>query len=97
MHAPLNGPRQLLTRGSAWLGEAARQATRLPAGHPEAFIEAFANIYRGVAADVRAREAGLPPLAPGRYATVEDGARGVRFIEATVASARSEQKWTPFA
>ncbi|HEX5683263.1 MAG TPA: Gfo/Idh/MocA family oxidoreductase [Ideonella sp.] len=97
VHAPLNGPRQLLTRGSPWLGPSARQATRLPAGHPEAFIEAFANVYRGVAADVRAREAGQLPTAPGRYATVEDGARGVRFIEATVASARSTQKWTAFA
>ena len=97
IHAPLNAPRQLLTRGSPWLGTAARQATRLPAGHPEAFIEAFANIYRGIAADVRARESGQLPTVPGRYATVADGARGVRFIEATVASARSEQKWTAFA
>jgi len=97
VHAPLNGPRQLLTRGSPWLGTAARQATRLPAGHPEAFVEAFANVYRGIAADVRARESGQPPAAPGRYATVEDGARGVRFIEATVASSRSAQKWTAFA
>jgi len=97
IHGPLNGPRQLLTRGSPWLGTAARQATRLPAGHPEAFIEAFANIYRGIAADVRARESGQLPTVPGRYATVADGARGVRFIEATVASARSEQKWTAFA
>lgn len=95
VHAPLNGPRQLLTRGSPWLGTAAHQATRLPAGHPEAFIEAFANVYRGIAADVRARESGQLPTAPGRYATVEDGALGVRFIEATVASSRSEQKWTP--
>lgn len=95
VHAPLNGPRQILTRGSPWLAKSAAFGTRLPAGHPEAFIEAFANVYRGFAADIREREAGQSLSAPnGRYATVEEGARGVRFIEATVASARSAQKWT---
>lgn len=97
VHAPLNGPRQLLTRGSPWLGDAARQGTRLPAGHPEAFIEAFANVYRAFAADVRVRDAGQSLVPGGGYATVEEGARGVRFIEATVASARSVQKWTAFS
>jgi hypothetical protein len=86
-----------LTRGAPWLCEAARRASRLPAGHPEGFIEAFANIYAGVAADIRARLAGQPadPLAAD-YPRVEDGARGVRFIERTVASAKSELKWTPW-
>jgi predicted dehydrogenase len=97
IHAPLNGPRQLLTRGSPWLGDAARQGTRLPAGHPEAFIEAFANVYRAFAADVRARDAGRSLVPGGGYATVEEGARGVRFIEATVASSRSDRKWTAFS
>ena len=95
VHTPLDAPPRVLTRGSPGLGEAARRASRLPAGHPEGFIEAFANIYRGIAADVRARREGLATPPYGDYATVEDGARGVRFIEATVASARSERKWTP--
>lgn len=95
VHAPLDGPRRILTRGSPGLGEAARHASRLPAGHPEGFIEAFANIYRGIAADIRARHDGRAATAHDDYATVEDGARGVRFIEATVASARSDRKWTP--
>lgn len=98
VHSPIDGPRRILTRGSPWLSEAARLATRLPTGHPEAFIEAFANIYLGVAAHIRALQAGTAPdplLAD--YPRLADGARGVRFIEKTVASAASSAKWTPFA
>lgn len=95
IHSPVDGPRRILTRGSPWLSPAALRAGRIPAGHPEAFIEAFANIYLGVAADIRARQAGTvaDPL-HADYPRVEDGARGVRFIERVVASAISEQKWT---
>jgi predicted dehydrogenase len=96
--APLDGPRQVLTRGSAWLSEAAQRATRLPSGHPEAFIEAFANVYVGVAEAIAAKQAGQAPAAhTAIYPTVADGARGVRFIEKTVASARSQAKWTAWA
>ena len=95
VHAPIDGPRQILTRGSPWLSRAARQACRLPPGHPEAFIEAFANIYLGVAADIQARlEGRAADPVDADYARVEDGARGVRFIEATIASSRSDRKWT---
>ncbi len=98
VHAPFDGPRRILTRNAPWLSEAARLACRLPAGHPEAFIEAFANIYRGVAADIRARAEGRGASAlEADYPRVEDGARGVHFIERTVASAASDRKWTPMA
>jgi predicted dehydrogenase len=95
VHLPLDGPKRVLTRGAPWLCEAARRASRLPTGHPEGFIEAFANVYGGVAADIRAALSGVPadPLAAD-YPHVEDGARGVRFIERTVASSRGEAKWT---
>ena len=97
VYLPHDGPRQILTRGSPWLCAAAQQASRLPSGHPEGFIEAFANVYAGVAADIRARLAGsvADPLAAD-YPRVEDGARGVRFIERVVASAASDTKWTPW-
>jgi len=97
VHAPIDGPRRLLTRGSPWLGESARLATRLPAGHPEAFIEAFANVYQGVMEHIRALRGGMPPD-PLRadYPTLADGARGVRFVEKTLESAASTQKWTDF-
>jgi predicted dehydrogenase len=96
IHAPVDGPRRILTRNSPGLSEAARRACRLPPGHPEGFIEAFANLYLGVAADLRLREA------QGRAATAEEadypridaGARGVRFIERAVASSASDLKWT---
>lgn len=97
LHLPHDGPQRVLTRGAPWLHESARRASRLPAGHPEGFIEAFANVYAGVAADIRARLEGrrADPL-EADYPRVEDGARGVRFIERTVASARSDLKWTPW-
>ncbi|AGU52100.1 putative oxidoreductase [Variovorax paradoxus B4] len=97
VHLPHDGPKRILTRGSPWLCEAAQRASRLPAGHPEGFIEAFANIYAGIVADIRARNAGQQADAiAADYPRVEDGARGVRFIERTVASAQSESKWTPW-
>jgi predicted dehydrogenase len=97
IHAPIDGPQRVLTRGSPWLGEAARRATRLPTGHPEAFIEAFANVYLGVAAHIRAIQAGATPdPLDADYPRLEDGARGVRFIEKVVQSAASTAKWTPF-
>ncbi|MGJ7510376.1 Gfo/Idh/MocA family protein [Variovorax sp. GT1P44] len=97
VHLPHDGPKRVLTRGAPWLCEAARRASRLPTGHPEGFIEAFANVYGGVVADIRARHSGTTadPLAAD-YPRVEDGARGVRFIERTVASSRSDVKWMPW-
>jgi predicted dehydrogenase len=95
VHAPLDGPKRILTRGSPWLCESARLASRLPAGHPEGFIEAFANVYLGLAADIRARaeRQEADPL-HADYPRVEDGARGVHFIEKVLQSVRSDLKWT---
>jgi hypothetical protein len=96
VHAPVDAPRRILTRNSPGLSDAARRACRLPPGHPEGFIEAFANLYLGVAADLRLRE--LQGRAATReeadYPRIEDGVRGVRFIEKTIASSASNVKWT---
>lgn len=83
-------------RNSPWLSDAAKRACRLPTGYPEAFIEAFANLYVGVAADIRSRlDHGKPASTEeADYPRIEAGARGVRFIEQTVASSASAQKWT---
>ena len=96
VHAPVDAPRMTLTRNAPWLSDAAKRACRLPPGHPEAFIEAFSNLYLGVAADIRSRlEHGQPASRENAdYPRIEDGARGVRFIEKTVESAASAQKWT---
>ena len=92
--APLEGPVQLLRRGNPYLSEAAQAASRLPSGHPEAFFEAFANVYGQIADAIHRRE--TCGDISGDYPTVQDGARGVRFIERTVASAGSDAKWTEF-
>ena len=93
---PLEGARQILTRGASYMCDAAKKAIRIPAGHPEAFLEAFANVYIGVAEAIRAKQSGVAlGELKGDFPTVIDGARGVHFIEKTVESAASSQKWTP--
>ena len=78
-----------------YLSDAAKNASRIPAGHPEAFLEAFANVYRGAAAAMRARKEGGKVAEDALdFPTVYDGARGVHFIETTVESAKSTEKWT---
>jgi predicted dehydrogenase len=93
-YAPLDAPVQLLRRGNPYLGPDAQRGTRLPSGHPEAFLEAFANVYTEIAEAIHRHGAGEEP--GGDFPSVADGARGVRFIETTVASAASDAKWTPF-
>lgn len=88
--APLGEPEQVFKRGNGYLCEAAQAAQRIPPGHPEAFFEAFANLYRNVALTIRAGKT------DGDFPNVRDGARGVRFIERTIESGRSSQKWLPF-
>jgi predicted dehydrogenase len=95
VHA-LGEPDRIFRRGNDNLAPEAAAATRLPPGHPEAFIEAFANIYRGVCSAIRHKQAGKAGGGEAYldYPTVLDGARGVHFIEKAVKSAASDQKWT---
>ena len=95
---PDGAPLEVWRRGHGYVAEkspAAARASCLPAGHPEAFHEAFANVYRNAADTIRARLAGArpDPLALD-YPTVDDGLRGMLFIEAVIRSARSDRKWT---
>ena len=93
-HRPAEEPERVLKRGNGYLYEEAKRASRLPPGHPEAFFEAFANVYKGVAATIRARQEQVAPdELPWDFPTVYDGARGVHFIEKTVESGRSDKKW----
>jgi len=87
-------PPQVLSRGGPSLGPAAARATRIPSGHPEGYLEGFANLYRDLAEQIRARRAKRAPdgqalLVP----TVEDGARGVKFIAAAVESSAQNGAW----
>lgn len=87
--------KQRLSRNSAAVSRSGSGYARVPAGHPEGYIEAFANIYRGVAEAIRAHASGSP-LAEDqwRYPGVSEGVRGMRFIEACVASSASGGTWT---
>jgi len=93
----LDQPSQILRAGSAHLYKAASHNCRTPAGHPEGYLEAFGNIYRNFALTLGCKIDGTTPTAemldfPG----VEDGIRGMAFIDNVVASAHSDKKWTPY-
>lgn len=90
-------PTQMLRVGQHYLSALARFNTRTPAGHPEGYIEAFANIYRNFALALHSIKRGKKPRAEYLdFPTVEDGVRGMKFIETVVASSQSEEKWTKF-
>jgi predicted dehydrogenase len=91
---PLGGRPQLITRGGAVVGAAAARATRIPAGHPEGYLEGFAQLYRDVAEQIQARWEQRPPDPLACWVpTAEDGARGMKFIEAVVESSRADGRW----
>lgn len=90
-----DGSRQILARGGPGLAPETNHASRLPTGHPEGFIEAFANIYRAVA-DAVLQKRGLLATIPSIPPTVHDGARGVTFIEKVVQSAGAGATWVPY-
>ena len=91
-------PTQIYKPGNAYVCPAAAANHRLPAGHPEAFLEAFANLYRNFSDTIRARILGIEPSEIMLdFPTVEDGARGVFFINKAVESSHSADKWTPAA
>ncbi|MBX2848152.1 MAG: Gfo/Idh/MocA family oxidoreductase [Acidiferrobacterales bacterium] len=91
---PAEGSIKMLRAGVGELSQLAQAAMRTPAGHPEGYIEAFANLYRCFAQQIRASDKHESKqysleTAPG----IEEGLRGMRFIESVVAANRSEQKW----
>jgi len=93
---PMDEPVQVLRAGTGYLSEAAQKNTRLPAGHPEGYIEAFANIYVAFHEAVKDHGTGaLKPMQEYDFPDVMDGVRGMAFVSAMVASGKSEQKWTP--
>ena len=94
---PQGGNRQLLRPGRVD-SAAARHATRVPAGHPEGYLEAFAQLYLDAALHIRALQAGLPvPEAARWLPTVRDGVAGLAFAEAVLRSHADGARWTALA
>ncbi|AVP93923.1 Gfo/Idh/MocA family protein [Aeromonas rivipollensis] len=92
---PIGGASQRLTRGRVE-SDAARHASRVPAGHPEGYLEAFAQLYTDAALQIHALAAGeAPPPESLALTTVEDGVAGMRFIEASLASHAANGRWLP--
>jgi predicted dehydrogenase len=92
----VNQPREIRRRGNTYLSPAARANTRTPFGHPEAFIEAFANVYQAATAAIAAEVEGRPLPADLDFPTIDDGVIGMAFIETAVKSARLGAKWVKF-
>jgi predicted dehydrogenase len=91
-----DAPRRIYRRGNGYIRDKAKKFTRLPPGHPEAFIEAFANIYLEAARAIEAVKGGDPIPANVDYPTVEDGVVGLQFIATAVQSAQNGGTWTKF-
>jgi predicted dehydrogenase len=94
-HTPFGKPKRLITRGGAGSGPQAAAVSRVPPGHPEGYLEGFANIYSGIADAIEAVRAGnpLPPeaaLLPGIQAVLD----GMSFINACVTSSANNAAWT---
>ena len=93
--SPFGKPPQRITRGGHGALPVAAHATRIPSGHPEGYLEGFAQLYRDLAEQITARIDKREPdqaalLVPG----IEDGLRGMRFITAAVASSERDSAWT---
>ena len=92
----LDQPMQVYRTANGYLSAAAAAAGRTPPAHPEGYLEAFANIYRNFAAHIRAHlQSQEPDAIVMDYPKIEDGIRGMAFIEAVVKSSRSNSAWTP--
>jgi len=90
---PFGGERRLITRGGAGAGNAAARVTRVPPGHPEGYLEGFANIYAEAARAIIAAREGHRPDPDVTFPTVQDGVKGMAFIEACVKSSARNAAW----
>ena len=90
----LTQPSRRLTRGSSFVGDQSARLTRIPAGHPEGYLEGFANIYREVADEFSAKISGKPISKDILYPTSKEGLYGVSFIEAAIESNSKDSVWT---
>ncbi len=95
IHTTNQGTRIIRT-GVGNLSKSAQAHTRIPAGHPEGYFEAFANLYRNFAIHMRARNTGETVDPIYDFPSAADGLRGMKFIDTVIASNQSSEKWTDF-
>lgn len=90
---PYGEPKRLITRGGAGSGAAAARITRIPSGHPEGYLEGFANIYAEAARAIYAKRKGEAVDAAVTYPTLDDGIKGMLFVDACVKSSKKNGAW----
>ncbi len=93
-YTPYGEPKRLITRGGAGAGVAAGRMTRIPSGHPEGYLEGFANIYTETARAIRAARDGKKLPKDVAFPGIKDGIDGMAFIEACVKSSKANGRWT---
>jgi len=90
-------PAEIYRTGGGYVSSFASHNTRTPAGHPEGYLEAFANLYRNFALSIKADMEGKPADKESLdYPGIEEGVRGMAFVENVIASGKSDKKWTEF-
>ncbi|WP_299598941.1 Gfo/Idh/MocA family oxidoreductase [uncultured Tateyamaria sp.] len=92
-HTPFGEPKRLITRNGAGAGDAAGRVSRIPPGHPEGYLEGFANIYTEAATAIAAVKAGEAVPEDVMYPTIHDGLKGVQFVSACVKSSARNAAW----
>ena len=93
-YTPFGEPKRLITRGGAGSGPDAGRVTRVPPGHPEGYLEGFANIYSEVARAIKAKRSGSKRDKDVQFPGIADGVAGMAFIEACVKSSAKNGRWT---
>ena len=90
---PLGAPRYRITRAGAGAGDAAARVSRIPPGHPEGYLEGFANLYAEAARAILARRQGTPSGPEVMFPGLREGLEGVAFVDACVRSSRRNGAW----
>lgn len=90
---PFGEPKRLITRNGAGAGNAAARVSRIPGGHPEGYLEGFANIYSEAANAIRAKKYGTARPEATQFPGIKEGVQGMKFIDACVSSSAENSKW----
>jgi predicted dehydrogenase len=92
-YTPFGEPKRLITRNGAGAGDAAARMSRIPPGHPEGYLEGFANVYSEAALAIIAKREGKTVSDEVVYPSVHDGLKGVQFVSACVKSSERDAAW----